>query len=176
VTSIPPILAVEFPEDFLPPEGGLTISACADENYPQPKPRRPPTRSLGWRGDVAEALFEWRAMSLNLVCATPCSDGVPFDRVVITRRGRYLIQIKQTNADGTGRGCRGWLLCLVRSCKGLYRRGDFDFLAALIPDGTWFIIPFAAIEGYTNITLPHGDRSQKHNRFAQYREAWHLFE
>jgi hypothetical protein len=173
MSSRTPILPADFTseEDSLPPEGGLTICATADERPKLP----PPTRARSWRGNIAESKFESDAMAVGFHVARPASDCVPYDRLIIAPGDIYKVQVRSTageKSDGTG---RGWILNLLHY-GGCYTRGDFDFLAALIPGDTWFIIPFHLIEGLANITLPRGQHSKRPNRFQAYREAWHLFQ
>ena len=84
------------------------------------------------------------------------------------------MQIKHA-ATNYFRGCdRGYRIKICRANGQRYRLGDFDFLAVLLPKGDWYIIPFEMINRL-QISLP-GKPSKKRNRFAKYREAWHLFE
>jgi hypothetical protein len=131
--------------------------------------RKPPVIAWLWRGDVAQQKFIARAMSMNLAAATFLSNCLPFDAVVASARKLYRVQIKHT----TFPNCDSWRLAVVRTRNQPYKPGDFHFLAALAPGDVWYIIPFKAIAGMSNISLPRTNRSKNH--FARYRERWDLF-
>jgi len=62
----------------------------------------------------------------------------------------------------------------VRGGHASYPPGSFDFLAAYAAvDDTWYIIPEAAIEGKTSVTL-YPKNKPAHAKFEEYKEAWHL--
>ncbi|HEX4808546.1 MAG TPA: group I intron-associated PD-(D/E)XK endonuclease [Bryobacteraceae bacterium] len=55
-----------------------------------------------------------------------------------------------------------------------YLPGEIDFLAAyIIPEDTWYIIPFQAFLGSTGL-LFRRRADRKPGRYDAYREAWHL--
>jgi hypothetical protein len=149
----------------------ITIQACADESVPPPELRCPPIRAFRWLGKVIEARFLCKAMSVNLAVAMLFGDFLPFDFIIVTPTRMYRVQVKGTQqTEGAS-----WRIGLKRS-NGKYRRGDFDFLAAMAPDGTWYIIPFSAIEGKGAIMLPRRKRQRpRKEKLAHYRERWDLF-
>lgn len=137
----------------------------------QPFHRRPPSASPKWRGEVAESLFESHAMALGFAVATPSTDCLPFDRIIITAV-LYRVQVRLAAAARR----KGWYLDLRRH-KSHYRRGDFEFLAATTPEKVWFIIPFATIAGRDNILLPRLSRRPTKGTmpWQQYLNRWDLF-
>jgi hypothetical protein len=172
--SLSPLLV--FPDPSA--STGLSFDACAATRNQR---FLPPTLSPKWLGDIAEGKFIVAAISHELAVLLPFGNCHPFDFGVVGRRP-LLVQVKQT----TFKRGPGWQVGLRRRngshLSAPYEPGDFDFLAVLVPGGStkkgrkhemWYIIPFEALAGYGAITLPAGP-SKKFNRFAQYREAWHL--
>jgi hypothetical protein len=82
------------------------------------------------------------------------------------------VQVKST----ANRQPNGGYVCGVHPSPNseLYKRGDFDFLAAnLIPEDVWFIIPVRVIVSpkRNSITL-YADGLE--NDWTPYKEAWDL--
>jgi hypothetical protein len=158
------------PDEGRNAETGISIEASADEARPV---HRPPTLSPKWKGDIAELKFAYRGMAQNLAIASPLSDSLPWDHVVVTRKGRYLVQVRSTgHFQGTG-----WVVNLASGGKPA-KEGDFDFIAALTPDDDCYIIPFSALRKRTALVL--SQRTPRNGATyaptKQFREAWHLFE
>lgn len=113
-----------------------------------------------------------RAAKHGLCVAKPWGDSSRYD-VVVESGGRFVrVQVKST----ANRQPNGGYVCGVHPSPGseLYKRGDFDFLAAyIIPEDVWYIIPAGVIVGRkkTSITLyPANPNSDS----ACYQEAWEL--
>ena len=113
-----------------------------------------------------------RAAKEGLRLAKPWGDSSRYD-VVVETGGRFVrVQVKST-ANGQH---NGGYVCGVHPSPGseLYKRGDFDFLAAyIVPLDVWFIIPAKAIvrRKKTSITL-YADSLI--NDWSRYKEAWDL--
>jgi hypothetical protein len=104
--------------------------------------------------------------------AKPWGDSSRYD-VVVETGGRFVsVQVKST----ANRQPNGGYVCGVHPSPGseLYKRGDFDFLAAyIVPDDVWYIIPSSVIfrRKKTSISLLDGSLTSE---WAPYREAWGL--
>jgi hypothetical protein len=124
------------------------------------------------RGEWAELQFMARAAEEGLRLAKPWGDSSRYDVVVETGGQFVRVQVKST----ANRQPNGGYVCGVHPSPGseLYKRGDFDFLAAyIIPLDIWFIIPGGLImrPKRTSITLFAGGVG---NGWTPYREAWEL--
>ena len=113
-----------------------------------------------------------RAAKEGLRLAKPWGDSSRYD-VVVETGGRFVrVQVKST----ANRQPNGGYVCGVHPSPGsaLYRRGDFDFLAAyIIPLDVWYIIPVRLIvrPKRNSITLVVGGLT---NGWTPYLEAWEL--
>jgi hypothetical protein len=124
------------------------------------------------RGEWSELQFMARAASEGLRMAKPWGDSSRYD-VVVETGGHFLrVQVKST----ANRQPNGGYVCGVHPSpnSGLYKRGDFDFLAAyLVLEDVWFIIPGELIVNpqRNSITL-YADGLV--NDWTRYKEAWDL--
>jgi hypothetical protein len=120
-------------ETSQPQELLLDISACADEHDGR-NLKGVPEFLIGCakrRGDLSELKFELRAEMQNIGTARPRSDSYPFDYIVF-RRQRWTVQVKSTYIkEGNG------YYLTVNTSRRRYKRGDFDFLAALVVPWTF---------------------------------------
>jgi PD-(D/E)XK endonuclease len=124
------------------------------------------------RGEWSELQFMARAAKEGLRVAKPWGDSSRYDVVVETGGGFVSVQVKST----ANRQPNGGYVCGVHPSPGseLYKRGDFDFLAAyIVPDDVWYIIPSEVIfrRKKTSISLLEGSLTSE---WAPYREAWGL--
>jgi PD-(D/E)XK nuclease superfamily protein len=124
------------------------------------------------RGEWSELQFMARAAKNGLRLAKPWGDSSRYDVVVETGGHFVRVQVKST----ANRQPNGGYVCGVHPCprSELYKRGDFDFLAAyVIPEDVWFIIPAGVIvcRKKTSVTLYANDLASD---WAVYREAWDL--
>jgi hypothetical protein len=127
------------------------------------------------RGEWVEAQFLARAIACGLTISRPWGDCARYDFVVELASGALVrIQVKGTSR-AHGRG----YVCLVNSFNPKrplgrpYKPGQVDFFAFyIIPEDTWFIVPFAATASHTHaITVSSHNPA---NRFFQFHEAWPL--
>jgi hypothetical protein len=124
------------------------------------------------RGEWSELQFMARAAREGLRIAKPWGDSSRYDVVVETGGHFVRVQVKST----ANRQPNGGYVCGVHPSPNseLYKRGDFDFLAAyLIFEDVWFIIPGGVIvrPKRNSITL-YADGPD--NRWTDYKEAWDL--
>src|SRR5579863_4920277 len=124
------------------------------------------------RGEWSELQFMARAAKEGLRLAKPWGDSSRYDVVVETGGHFVRVQVKST----ANRQPNGGYVCGVHPSagSGLYKQGDFDFLAAyIIPEDVWYIIPGGRIvrPKRTSITLFVTNLT---NDWTPYREAWEL--
>jgi hypothetical protein len=124
------------------------------------------------RGEWSELQFMARAAKEGLRMAKPWGDSSRYDVVVETGGHFVRVQVKST----ANRQPNGGYVCGVHPSPNseLYKRGDFDFLAAyLIPEDVWYIIPARLVvrRKKTSITLCP---SSAGSDWAPYKEAWDL--
>ena len=146
-----------------------SISASAEDE----QARKPFLAAVSWRGVKVEARFLWAALDHDLGVALPYGAPYRWDLIVTTRTRSYRVQVKYTTFPASA----GWVLSLQRHDGSGYDENDFDLLAALAPDGTWYIIPMSEIKGRRAISLPRREQKVKNKPmpWAQYRERWDLF-
>ena len=132
------------------------------------KKRKPKISNKKLRGEWAEMVFMVRATERGLPISKPWGEMRSYD-FVVGRPGHFVaVQVKSTIEDLAGR-----YLCTVRGGKNrIYRRGDFDFLAAyVIFEDAWYIIPLEEILGKQHVSLyPNSEKGD----YEEYREAWNL--
>jgi PD-(D/E)XK endonuclease len=125
-------------------------------------------RNAKRRGEVAEAAFLSKAVSLGFEVAKPWGDSAPFDFIVNTGPNSWRVQIKSAyKSDKLRYAVR------AEADNIPYTKENIDFLVAyVVPENAWYVIPVAALGGRANLWLyPHkGSKS----RFEPYREAWCL--
>lgn len=122
------------------------------------------------QGDWVEALFVARAIARGLNVAKPWSGASRYDFLVEINGRTSRVQVKSCSYR---RSPRGYYQCVYRSAnRPRYTEGQFDYVAIyVVPEDTWYIIPFAALSATSMITLwPHKPDSKYH----RFEEAWHL--
>ena len=122
-------------------------------------------------GELAEALFLARAVTLHLRVSKPWGDSSPYDFLVETAAGFLRIQVKSARAPA--RGCYR-IAPTFGSRKRPYSRRHIDFVAAYIaPADTWYIIPVRFLARRQTIWFCPADPRRKPS-VEPFREAWHL--
>jgi hypothetical protein len=101
------------------------------------------------RGEWAELRFMTRAAELGLRVTKPWGDNSPYDFAVESRGQFFRIQVKCTQQKRSNS-----YVCCVGSNRGPYTPDQIDFVAAyVIPADAWYILPLAALHGYSDIWL-----------------------
>ncbi len=127
------------------------------------------------RGELAEALFTAKAMSLGLVVCRPFGDSAKYDFIVEGRGRLSRVQVKSAWVkSGTGyQISAGPTINYTWGMRRAYRRDEIDFLVAYVaPEDAWFVIPVRAVLKCNYILI----RMDPNYRLARYREAWGLLE
>jgi antitoxin (DNA-binding transcriptional repressor) of toxin-antitoxin stability system len=129
--------------------------------------------SRAQQGDLSEAGFVYKAISLKFVVARPHGNMHPYDFIVDGGGGLWRIQVKSC-----ARLSRGFYrVRIFRRKDGApipYTESEIDFVVAyIIPEQTCYILPIREMLGRTSISFRPREFSGLH-AFAHYREAWHL--
>lgn len=157
----------------------LEIAAGLANMLPMPPPPSKgtfsPPRAPKARGELAEARFIAKALSLGISVAKPFGDSDPYDFIVEARGNLSRVQVKSA-WRATPRGAFQFVASPIQS-RGRrarpYRGNEIDFFIAYIaPADTWFVIPVAALRQHNHLHLSLDPA----HPFADYREAWHLLE
>ncbi len=127
------------------------------------------------RGEWAELRFMTKASEYGFNLAKPWGTFLPYD-LVIDLEGQFIrIQVKST-LHRLRRPGNNYACLLHRHISShdtrQYLQSEFDFLAFyIIPENIWYIIPAAIATQKSVIQVNPGN---KHERYLEYREAWHL--
>jgi PD-(D/E)XK endonuclease len=125
------------------------------------------------QGDLSEAAFVCKAISLNFVVARPHGNMHPYDFIVDGGGGLWRIQVKSCASLSRG----FYPVRIFRRKDGVaipYTEFEIDFVVAyIIPEQTCYILPIREMLGRTSISFRPREFSGLH-AFAHYREAWHL--
>jgi hypothetical protein len=125
------------------------------------------------RGELAEAMFVAKAMSLGFAVSKPFGDSAKYDFIVDAGGRLSRVQVKSAWV-----ACRGstyqFAAAPARTGRFVvrpYRRNEIDFLVAyVVPEDIWYIIPIAVIIQHNHLLL----KTSAHHALARYREAWGL--
>jgi len=128
-----------------------------------------PTRKR--RGEAAEAAFLARATHLDFTVCLPWGDSERYDSVV-DRGHRFLrVQIKSATRYSETR----YRVKTTGASDVPYTPAEIDFFVAyIVPEDIWYIIPIAAIGRRKGIRFYPHTRRQSRAQFEKYREAWCL--
>lgn len=120
------------------------------------------------RGEIAEAAFMRKALSLGFGVAKPWGDDERYDFIVTRGRFFWRVQVKSfwklKNA---------YRVMTSSSRDRLYTPDLIDFLVIyLAAEELWYVIPASIGLHYALYLAPRSRRS----KYLQYVEAWHLFD
>ncbi len=126
-------------------------------------------------GEISEAAFLHKAVSLGFKVTKPWGDSERYDFVLDSGARLWRVQIKSTSALHAG----GYQIQPIHSVYGVkklaYTSDEIDALAAHIaPRDVWYILPVSALGSGTSLRL-FPDGGCKTARFEHHREAWDLF-
>ena len=127
-----------------------------------------PTRKR--RGEAAEAAFLARATHLGFSVCLPWGDSERYDSVVTLGHGFLRVQVKSASRYLETR----YRVKTTGASGKVYTAAEIDFFVAyIVPEDIWYIIPIAAIGLRKGARFyPHTHNS--HGHFERYREAWCL--
>ncbi len=121
------------------------------------------------RGEMAEAAFVAKAVSLGLCVSKPWGESQRYDLIVDNGRRLLRVQVKSAH-----RPCEGNSYNIqARGNSGrVYDATEIDFLVAWIaPVNAWYVFPVEEFRSHSQMQLFPSSRKSKYDKF---REAWHL--
>jgi hypothetical protein len=126
-------------------------------------------------GEISEAVFLHKAISLGLEVVKPWGDSERYDFIVDSGRRLWRVQVKCTAALRAGGYHIQPIHFVYGKSKVVYTAEDIDVLAGhVVPLNVWYLVPVEALAQGTSLRLyPEG--GCKRARFEKYREAWDLF-
>ena len=128
-----------------------------------------PTRKR--RGEAAEAAFLARATHLDFTVCLPWGDSERYDSVVDHGHGFLRIQVKSATRYAETR----YRVKTTGASDVLYTPAEIDFFVAyIVPEDIWYIIPIQAIGHRKGIRFYPHTRRPSRAQFEKYREAWCL--
>src|ERR1700680_1307256 len=124
-------------------------------------------------GDLGEAAFVYKAMSLGLVVAKPYGNTHRYDFIVEGGSGLWRVQ-GETCICFRGGFYKVRICCRKDGVEIPYNASEIDFVAAYIrPEQAWYVVPVREVVARMGLGFrPKGFRGL--DIYAQYREAWHL--
>jgi hypothetical protein len=128
-----------------------------------------PTRKR--RGEAAEAAFLARATHLGFSVCLPWGDSDRYDSVVTLGHGFLRVQVKSATRYAETR-----YRVKTAGASGVpYTAAEIDFFVAyIVPEDIWYIIPIQAIGRRKGIRFYPHTRRPSRAQFEKYREAWCL--
>jgi hypothetical protein len=130
-----------------------------------------PTRKR--RGEAAEAAFLARATHLGFTVLIPWGDSDRYDSVVELDRGFLRVQVK----SATGYAETRYRVKTTGANGHVYTSKEIDFFVAyIIPENLWYIIPIQAIGRRKGIRFYPTTRRPSRALFEKYRETWCLLD
>jgi len=121
------------------------------------------------RGEMAEAAFVAKAVSLGFGVAKPWGDSDPFDFIV--QAGGRLSKVQVKSAHCVGEDGTYSIRAHGHDMKA-YRADQIDVLVAfVVPENVWYVFPVRAVRWMRTLKLFPGSRKRR-SKFEKYREAW----
>jgi PD-(D/E)XK endonuclease len=146
----------------------------SSQPHPSVKPLVRGPRNNKQKGELAELVFLQKAASLGFGVAKPYGDSERYDFILDSGERFWRVQVRSTSSP---RGRHGYIVP-TNSGKGrsakAYQPEDIDiFVAYIVPQDVWYVVPVSQIEPFQSLSLyPTGCRIGGY--FECYREAWHL--
>jgi PD-(D/E)XK endonuclease len=126
------------------------------------------------QGELGEAAFVHKAVSLGFVVAKPHGQNHRYDFIVEAGKNLLRVQIKSCAHARNGYYKVG-VGCSLNGTRIAYADTELDFVVAyIIPEETWYVVPVREVVG--RVTLRFRSPNGVHHRdpYVYYREAWHL--
>jgi hypothetical protein len=105
------------------------------------------------RGELGEAAFIHKAVSLGFVVAKPYGHNLPYDFIVQGGSGFRSVQIKACGhmRRGLYQTC---ISCRRNRVVVPYKESDVDFIVVyIVPEGTWYVIPVRQVAVRTSVAF-----------------------
>lgn len=124
-------------------------------------------------GEAAEAAFLARATSLGFSVLIPWGDSNRYDSVVDLNHGLLRVQVKSATRYAETR----YRVKTTGANGQVYTPAEIDFFVAhVVPENLWYIIPIEAIGQRKGIRFYPRTRRPSKAIFERYREAWCLLD
>ena len=127
------------------------------------------------RGEIAEAMFLTKAVTMGFSVGTMWGDSDRYD-LMVDAGGRLLrVQVKSAHRVSGNPG-GGYHVRAHGHVRRPYRASEIDLLVAyVVPEDAWYVFPPCAFWKMKSICLfPRAGK--KGSKFEKYRDAWELFE
>jgi hypothetical protein len=138
-----------------------------------PASEESPVYSPAKLGEIGEAAFLHKAVSLGFGLTIPYGHAHRYDFIVESGRNLSRVQVKTT-------AYKRWGAYRVTTCRHLnrkaktYTESEIDFVAIYItPEDVWYILPVREVVGHGCLSLRPNHPAHL-DPYALYREAWHL--
>ena len=155
-----PILIQPLPAPQPHKDEPITLHASAE-----------PTRKR--RGEAAEAAFLARATHLGFTVLIPWGDSNRYDSVVELNHGLLRVQVKSATLYAETR----YRVKTTGASGKIYTSKEIDFFVAyIVPENIWYIIPIQAIGQRKGIRFYPTTRRPSRAMFEKYRETWCLLD
>ena len=133
------------------------------------------SRNTKRTGELSEAAFLHKAVSLGFKVTKPWGDSERYDFVVDSGGRLWRVQIKCTAAIRAGGYHIQPIHFVYGKNKVVYTAEDIDVLAAhIVPLDVWYVVPVQALAQGRSLRL-YPDGGCERARFEKYREAWNFF-
>lgn len=121
------------------------------------------------RGEMAEAEFLAKAVSLGFCVSKPFGESSRYDLIVDNGRRLLRVQVKSAFQRTRGNSYK----IQARGNNGLpYNATEIDFLVAwIVPVDAWYVFPVRQFEKYSQMELFPATRWGR-SKFEKFREAW----
>ncbi len=121
------------------------------------------------RGEMAEAAFLAKAVSLGFCVSKPFGESSRYDLIVDNGRRLLRVQVKSAFRRTRGNSYK----VQARGNSGCpYNAAEIDFLVAwAVPVDAWYVFPVEEFQKYSQMELFPTSRWGK-SKFEKFREAW----
>ena len=146
------------------------VKAVAPETTPQGK------NNTKHKGELAELEFILKATKKGFPVAKPYGENQRYDVIVDGGVRRCRIQVKTSSVTCDN----GFFVRTHRRTRNKcipYTPAEIDFIAAVVHEDIWYILPIKALAGRLSLHVyPFGSRKTRTvgEHFEKYREAWSL--
>ena len=127
------------------------------------------------RGEIGEAMFMTKAMTMGYNVAKLWGDSDRYDLIVDTGEKLLRVQVKSAQRVSANGGGGFHFKAHGRNRKS-YRASEIDLLVAcVLPLDAWYVFPPHAFKRMKSMRL-FPQPGKKISKFEKYRDAWELFQ
>ncbi|HZR56974.1 MAG TPA: group I intron-associated PD-(D/E)XK endonuclease [Terriglobales bacterium] len=123
------------------------------------------------RGELAEAAFLEKVVSLGFQVSKPWGESGPYDFVLDSGRRMWRVQVKSAHCNGKN----GYTVhAHGNNREATYSIADIDVLVAYVaPEEVWYVVPVEVFLEIKSMKLFPASKRRR-SKFEVYREAWGL--